>query len=138
MRLPRPRLTIRWMMGAVLILACHFALLRSPLGPSIALFTGTILGASIQRSTGGRGTLGGVIGGVVGSWAFFAVWARQNQGPRLDPPNDLPFYELLAIPGAAFGAILGIGLWVIAELDARSAAEVQEALRSKPEPIRAK
>jgi hypothetical protein len=54
--------------------------------------------------------------------------------------SGVPFLSsvFLAILGAIAGTAIGLAVWGIAELDAHSAAEVEEALRSKPEPIRPK
>jgi hypothetical protein len=114
-----PQATIRGILGAVIWCALILALGRMLEGEALEglllLTPGPMCGAIVQRCGGGRGILGGVIGGLVWYvgygvvmylWAY--LWPQPNTVDYLGP--GLTFI-LLASSGTVAGFVIGFLLW---------------------------
>jgi hypothetical protein len=125
MQWPRVRFSVRWTMVLIAAISVYFALLRSPIGPLIVLLTGPMIGTAIQRSAGGRGILGGVIGGIAEVAALIVVAIIQAMlftvPNQLSPDLDLLMW-IFALGGigvgveAVIGLITGLVIWGLMEL----------------------
>jgi hypothetical protein len=110
---------IREIMVAVVWCALLFTLHRA-IGveslPALLIFTlGPICGAIVQRCWGGRGILGGVIGGMVSYIAFGVVmylWAYLYPQPNtVDYVGPVLTFMILSSYGAVAGLAAGILVW---------------------------
>ena len=117
---PRPA-TIRGLILGVAWCALLLALVRMPgMEWLIALFgftLGPIVGAVAQRCWGGRGVLGGVIGGIV-SYVGFGVVMHLHLRAYLYPQPETVDYLgsaltfLIAVySGALIGLAVGVSVW---------------------------
>lgn len=75
------------------------------------------LGAFIERRIGGKGILGGSIGGL--TWITAPLFAaivrnRSPAPPSSYPMNDSPFFLGFAAIGGLVGCCVGMLIWVIA------------------------
>jgi hypothetical protein len=94
------------------VLACALlaACLRSEEGrAALIYYTGPVCGVLVHRSLGGRGIIGGAIGGgmsylVIGSVLYFSNPGTDLVGPFL----GIPVFSFL---GATIGLVVGVVIW---------------------------
>jgi hypothetical protein len=114
----RPRFTIRQIMLVVAACALLCAILRFDerrwLASALYLTAGPILGAVVQRRRGGRGILGGLIGGVVHYVGFgVMMYVIAYVYPDPDVVDYLgPGLSFLVLSSSGAGIGLGVGILV--------------------------
>ncbi|HWE40661.1 MAG TPA: hypothetical protein VG406_29215 [Isosphaeraceae bacterium] len=109
-----PRFRLRWLMGVVAACAVACAFLRAP-GAGLFLVLGVpFVGALVHRSLGGRGILGGMIGGaLLGCGVVCAHYVREYLYVRPDPVHPAGLLLSLVVASFLFGAIgAGVGFFV--------------------------
>jgi hypothetical protein len=111
----RLRFQVRHLAVAVACCAVAFALIRTDWGPFVML---AVMGSLLQRWVlGGRGPVGGMLGGVVAGWSYCAY--LYNLAYLYPQPNSVdyagPFvaFVVFAFGGAFFGTIVGTAVWLI-------------------------
>jgi hypothetical protein len=107
-------------MIAVAAVAVYLAILTSPIGFLAGLAT-PVIGALIDLRMKGPGVVGGMLGGVVGTWgvgATMRIWE-----PIYPTPNySVTFLDLvnaflaLGVFGLVSGAFVGIFVWAVATI----------------------
>jgi hypothetical protein len=118
-RVRRVPMRIRHIMVGVVWCALLFTLHRSMLIerlPALLIFTlGPICGAIAQRCWGGRGILGGMIGGMISylgvgvAWYLWDSLYPQPNSVKLLGPAVI--FEVLLFYGVVVGTIAGILVW---------------------------
>jgi hypothetical protein len=115
----RSQFTIRRVMLVVVGCALIFTILRIDEGGSltaILFYTASPgVGAVVQRWRGGRGILGGVIGGVASYVGYgIAIYTTYYIFPQPDvyyDPGPVLAFTFLSFSGALVGSIVGILVW---------------------------
>jgi hypothetical protein len=111
--LPRPQFQIRHLMFGV----AGCALLAAGLRASeewrgmILVVGGPAFGSLIHQSMGGRGMVGGAIGGGIAGFGFgiyASFWSGPSGGDLIGPILGIPLFSLLL---AAIGFVVGAVIW---------------------------
>lgn len=129
MPIPRPRFTLAWLMLAVALLAIALAGLRSPFWPIVPPIEIILIGFAIDRSRGGSGIRGAMIGGIVGfagvALGCVAIALLTATGPSSQPRS--PLAVLVAVLASG---LFGWGVGMAVGIGASRMAETLDELRS--------
>jgi hypothetical protein len=116
MRLPRARLTVLETIITVACCALVLAMLRDEMTRGLFfIIVGPVAGALAHQALGGRGILGGMIGGIAGFWVAGAVTyalAYLDRGTiTVDLLGPVLGFLFLGSAGATVGLAVGVLLW---------------------------